>query len=442
VNPELQRYLWLELTPQRLLVTPVLLLALFALVHLLADHDTLRAMAVAAYWVVIAVGVLWGGRLASEAVTAEVIAGTWDQQRLCSLAPWSMTWAKLLGAPVISWYACAPCLVLIALGARPWAAPVDAALDALLLAMIVLFCHAIGLLASLHVAAHGRVASARPGMLLQLLGLACALPMLVVAASAFGGGWAGEVRWFAMPLSLRSFTLGSVAAFTVWAVLGCHRLMRAELQLRNSPWVWIAFVVFCMVYAAGWSWSADQVAALTINARRIDATGVALVSAHGTALALGYLVLLAERKDPVAWRRGLGALRAARPGDALELTPRWACVLPLVAATAIGAWLADSAGWLLCASSLAFFVRDAGLVVMLNLGARRERADTAAVLYLAVLYVLAPALVLAVGGAAAGWLLPAVHGAVLPALLPGVLQAVLIWAAVRARWQRQQAAWA
>jgi hypothetical protein len=38
--------------------------------------------------------------------------------------------------------------------------------------------------------------------------------------------------------------------------------------------------------------------------------------------------------------------------------------------------------------------------------------------------------------------LPAVHGAVLPALLPGVLQAVLIWAAVRARWQRQQAAWA
>lgn len=202
MNPELQRYLWLELTPHRLLVTPVLLLALFALVHLLVDQYTLRAMAVAAYWVVAAVGVLWGARLASEAVTGEVVDGTWDQQRLCSLPPWSMAWAKLLGAPVFAWYASAPCLVLIALGARPHAAPVDAVLDALLLAMIVLFCHAMGLLASLHAASRGRALSSRPGMMLPAVH--------------------GDVAPAVLP--------GALQAVLVWAVV------RVRWQRQQAAW--------------------------------------------------------------------------------------------------------------------------------------------------------------------------------------------------------------
>lgn len=441
MNPELQRYLWLELTPHRLLATPVLLLAVLVLVYLVRDQHVLRAMAVASYWIVLGVGVLWGGRLASEAVTGEVADGTWDQQRLCSLGPWSMTWAKLLGAPVFTWYASAPCLVLIALGARPGAAPAEAALDALLLAIIVLFCHAAGLLASLHVTSRGRTVSARPAMLLQLAALGCAAPLLVVAASAFRSGWGPDVRWFGVPLSLHSFVLASAAAFTAWAVIGCYRLMRAQLQLRNAPWVWIGFVVFCMVYVAGCTWSGERSALLTINGGRIEPLGVALLGAHLSALALGYAMLLMEPKDPVAWRRMLAALRRARLGAALELLPRWACVLPLAAMSAIAAWLADSAGWLLSLSSLVFFVRDAGLVVTLNLGVHAARADTAALLYLAVLYVLAPALVLAPGGDTSGWLLPSVHGNVLAGVLPGALQAALLWAVAGARWRRRQAAW-
>jgi len=441
MNPELQRYLWLELTPHRLLVTPLLLLALFALVHLLADQGTLRALAEVSYWVVLAIGVLWGGRVAGEAVSGELAHGTWDQQRLSSLGPWAMTWGKLLGAAVFTWYACAPCIVLIALGARPDAPALDAPGDALLLVTIVLFCHAIGLLGSLHLAARGRIESGRWGMLLQLAGLALAVPLLLVGIAAFGAGWSGEVRWFGMDVTLRVFVWCSAMAFTAWAVTACYRLMRVELQLRNAPWVWIAFVLFCMGYAAGFAWSGEPSAVVLIDGARIDAERLALLSAHASALGLGYLMLLLEAKDPVAWAMLLDAVRRGRIATALEHMPRWACVLPLLAAVTLAAWWWDVAGRLLCASLLVFFVRDAALVVLLNLGARPARADTAALLYLMVLYVLLPAVVLAAGGSAHGWLLPSMHGDLASAVLPGALQAALLWWLVRARWRRHQAAW-
>jgi hypothetical protein len=40
MNPEFQRYVWLELTPHRLLVAPLLLAAIFALVYVLDPEKT------------------------------------------------------------------------------------------------------------------------------------------------------------------------------------------------------------------------------------------------------------------------------------------------------------------------------------------------------------------------------------------------------------------
>ena len=46
------------------------------------------------------------------------------------------------------------------------------------------------------------------------------------------------------------FTSASVCVFAAWAMAGAWRLMRLELQLRNSPWVWVAFLFFAAVWRA------------------------------------------------------------------------------------------------------------------------------------------------------------------------------------------------
>ncbi|HEY5720670.1 MAG TPA: hypothetical protein VIW02_09840, partial [Gammaproteobacteria bacterium] len=118
LNPELRRNLWLELGPQRLLLMPLVLGLLFALAYALADGvDAGRyAVAVTAAIAYGLVCVLWGMHLAGEAVLGEVAARTWDWQRMSSVAPWSMTWGKLLGSTLYPWYAALFCLPAFALG--------------------------------------------------------------------------------------------------------------------------------------------------------------------------------------------------------------------------------------------------------------------------------------------------------------------------------------
>ncbi|HEU0264151.1 MAG TPA: hypothetical protein VFR01_00325, partial [Geobacterales bacterium] len=96
-NPEFRRNLWLEMTPYRLVGMPLVLAPLFYLVGKINDFDSksLVGTAVSLYFIL---AILWGTRLASEAVLSEIRDQTWDSQRLSAISPWQMTWGKLFGA--------------------------------------------------------------------------------------------------------------------------------------------------------------------------------------------------------------------------------------------------------------------------------------------------------------------------------------------------------
>jgi len=443
VNPEFQRNAWLEMTPHRMVAAPAVLLALFALMYLIGGDAAIGLMSIVGYWVALGTGVLWGGRIASEAVLSEVQQGTWDQQRLSCIAPWAMTWGKLFGAPVFTWYVCAPCLVMLVLGAGARMPAGEGYVHAVLLVLIILFAHAVGLLASLHLVARVNRLGARVSAGLHMLGLLCAAPLILFSIGAFMAGPPDErVSWFGHEIRSLYFALASTAVFTAWAVAGCYRLMRAELQLRNAPWVWMAFVAFCMLYAAGIAHGDRHTVDALVTINGLDVTGASLVAAHLGALALGYLVLFAQPKDPVELRRVLAHLRAGAAAQVLETLPRWLFVVPFITATAVALIVLDSVAAVFCASTVAFFIRDAAVVALLNLGERRQRADMAAAFYLLVLYALAPALLdAAFDLQLSGWLLPAVTGGFLLGVAPAAVQAVALWGAVARRWRALQAAW-
>ena len=87
-NPEFRRHVWLELTPHRLVVMPVLLAMIFLLVGMSADTARGNAIAFTALAIFALLCPLWGARLTVDSVADEFRDKTWDTQRMFALTSW------------------------------------------------------------------------------------------------------------------------------------------------------------------------------------------------------------------------------------------------------------------------------------------------------------------------------------------------------------------
>lgn len=421
-NPELRRNLWLEATPARLVLVPAILGGIFFLAFVADEH---RLGAVTATVALVCLGVLtwgWGAHLAAESILAELRGRTWDWQRMSGLGGWTLTWGKLAGATAPAWYGAALCLLAYAL-----ARPRDPEGSGWLAALVVLagvLVQAGSLLGALQAASRGRVAT-RAQSSVVLAGGAIVVLQVVAGASR-----ESPVEWYGLaPTALALGTL-SVGAFAAFAVVGAWVRVRRELRIRTVSAAWPAFLLFLMVWAAGFA-GGDRGGP---GSRALVAFLVAVAAAWGTALL--------EPKDPVALRRLARAGREGRWRTLAEDLPPWLLALPFV----LVAWVAVAAApegpiqaaggahvW--AAAIVAFLVRDLALVVYLALGDRPRRADLLAVVLFAAGYVLVP-LVLSASGlrAAAAAFYPDPDRAAVGAVA-GAVQAALAAALLARRWR-------
>ena len=139
-NPEFRRNLVLELTPHRLVAVPLVLGLIFVTAWAI---DGPGATAAAGRLVMTVLLALWGARAAADAVFGEVTDRTWDAQRMSSIGPWAMSWGKLFGATVFSWYGSLFCAPAVLMGLEN---PVNALVEILLFGLLA---HALALMISL-----------------------------------------------------------------------------------------------------------------------------------------------------------------------------------------------------------------------------------------------------------------------------------------------------
>ena len=147
LNPEFRRNLWLELTPQRLILMPIVLGLIFAIGAQFDKHSD-AAIALTANLVFGVLVVLWGCRRAAASVAGEVREGTWDWQRMSAITPWTMAWGKLLGSTAFVWYGGIICLAALAYAYAGRAAPSSIAIFVASTAMAGLIGHCVSLSAS------------------------------------------------------------------------------------------------------------------------------------------------------------------------------------------------------------------------------------------------------------------------------------------------------
>ncbi len=452
MNPELQRNLWLEAPRRRLIGTAILPALIFLLVWLVDRGNHAYAIVAAGAVLFVGAALIWAPREARAAVTDEVYARTWDFQRLSALAPWTLTWGKLVGATARPWLVAGLSLLIAFLQLASVTSFSHALFWAIVAVGLGVLMQASGLAVGLIEIRKSRAAGRPPGqrspglwlLALALLGaggVIWAHTHMIWSANLHGGVLTPghePLLWWGRTYDPVRFAAVSLVVFAVCAVGWAWRLMRLELQMRNLPWAWVGFVMIAALYVAGFDAPAD--ADVGVLDHRLALAGAACAIC-------AYLGALIEPADAVRARQFLAALN---PFEGLDLE-RLIWTTPLVAKPlALTAILflwdaiirkrdAGAPQTLLTLATLAFVLRDLGVIAGLRFR-RPGRGDFGVWMRLALIYVVGGLVGRLFGGVGGPALfIPTLH----PqgwSLIAGAIQAVAAWTWAARGWARSHKA--
>lgn len=451
MNPEFQRNLWLEASPRRVAWAAVVLGLIFGMVAFVTHSEggsSDKALAYTGLLVFYLCAVFWGARAASAAVLVEIADRTWDFQRLSALTPWEMTWGKLFGATSLAWLCGLAGLLVMIAGTLIYDPAVVPGLTIFMLALAVLvqaLMLAAGLIGVRKARAEGRVARSGGifwGLVLGGFLLSAIAGRLGIKGNGDGFGLGelftppARIDWWGASVDGELFRAVTVTAFAAWALAGAWRLMRLELQMRNRPLVWPAFLVFLAIFTGGLAFGGGLSAALL-------AGGFSIVLC-------AYAAAFVEPADRVRFRQFLGAAGRGDLARAATLVPLWLAPALLYALLVIGALAAGGAirpegGWNSGPSAsqglavFGFLARDLGVIAFFRFGPRPQRGDFGAVLALALLYSVGGLIAGSIGGETGVALFVPFGPIPFVSLASGLAQAALAWWLAAKRFRAPEA---
>jgi hypothetical protein len=304
------------------------------------------------------------------------------------ITPWQLTWGKLFGSTVYSWYGAIICIYFYGVSAQGKDQG-QILKTVLVLLLSGVLAHSISLLASLMVIQKERKFNKSQTAAILILGIMAAGPFINMALSK-----GTTITWFSFACADLDVLLGSILAYTLWAMVGVCQMLRLELQMKNGPWLWLCFVLFTMLHIAGFFYN-EPLRGL----HSMAAVSPAMLAAYCISVAAIYFMAFAERKDILSLQAVVRLATARDWRRFLERSPRWILTLPvtiLAGSAVVISSLSGGPGTMvtitcfICASLL-FVVRDMGIMLFCNLGTVTRRADMLTVLYLVLLYGVFPA---------------------------------------------------
>lgn len=447
MNPELIRNIRLECTTLRVGGAAVLIgLSLIAIVLTEArgpvfedtgwTHDVLSI----SHYAAMALVAFWGARKAADAVGEEMRERTWDQQRLSGLGPLPMTIGKVLGAGSAVLAILAMLLVVqatvIVIGPTPpygWdflffnnvrVGAFGAVLLHIAAAVLVFATAFFAALVALNGQDRPRAFDATLFQIVSvaaciwLLGLLSSERRSLYATNVAAPDGARHIEWWGVSLSDMIWANLWIWVFALWALYGGYHQMRRAFAMATSTTPWILFLGFVAVWGAGFAPGGERLAAFFALA--IAAYAAVLIEPHKLTAYRGWGAQLA-RVDPralvsgpawlYAWLGATGVAVSALAGGALEV-PNW--VYDTL----------DVSGPAAIAAAALFLLRDMGVAVWAGLRASDGRGVWAALVILAALHVLGPALSFAMIGFDG---LRAFAPVGVVSLISAAIQAALVW---------------
>ncbi len=477
MNPEFRRNLWLQLSWPRLLLTPVLLGVIFAVIGSALGRASVTNTAAGLFW---AVTLLWGCRQAADSIGEEVAGGTWHGQRMSSLGAWPMTWGKLAGATAFSWYIALICLAVhqgsweiapaipcsdrtvcpppqICITPQECRAGYERFLSVpLWMVAVALTCQAMALAVALAALRRRPLSLRLPVTMAQGLGVLTLLLLTSLYDAALGRAEsplmlavAGArkvqhqtVSWYGLDLDALTLGKALVVLALGLAIFVAYRLMQAALQYRTMPWGIVAGTVLVGAVLAGFTPHERAFAFWTGAAAPFFVACVAV-----------YLGIFSDRIDPPRLRRLLQSLGQGRMTAAARLAPGGIAAFAFACLAGLGFTAAGGTApvylpfgvtmlppprlqppGIAVAAMLLFVLRDIAVVFWFHLAGNARRADLAALVMLAVLHLLQPFVLDALGAGIALMKLGTVGAGLATVVFAGA-EAAVAWALLAWPWR-------
>jgi hypothetical protein len=437
-NPELRRNLWLEITPHRMLLMPLLLGLVFVMVGMLAKPpDVSRNLAIAGLGGFMLISFGWGTQLAAKAFSDELAERTWDWQRLSAISPWTITWGKLFGATAFTWYGGFFCLLvfLIYAPAKPFTHPIQTALTVVFLAITA---HACALTLAVQLTRLDPLKKSSPVFIFFALLITSGVLSFRSIRLVVNPTFEAPIDWYGWIMNNANFVLASVVFFAVWALVGAYRTLCQALTVRTVPVVLLGFMATAALYWSGFKTGhADTsiINALTWYVFQLSLT-------------LSYIMLCLEPSGPIVVRRLLNHLKLRQWRRAAEELPCWTVCIACALLSAlllnnfqpsgINAFFLPTIKVEILPITL-MLIRDAGILMFFAAAAKPRRVVGSALIYIVMLNLVLPGALHALGAEfAAGLVLPPyAEGKTLQSLI-ALFHALIAWSLasrrIRDRW--------
>lgn len=400
-NPELQRNLWQEFTPHRL-IGGVLILGILAWLSYVTNFKN------SFNWITYAIIFLWGIKSASESIREELQHGTWDYQRMSTLSPFKFTWGKLWGATSYTWFLAGLSFIgFISLGIF-FQKPLSLLMyQCFLYILCGLFGQYTAMALSLNAIQFGRDKHYSFRYFVAALLFSNMLFFTLVDYQNNLNINLDTIYWYQFKFTSHSFFLVYTVILLLWAMLGCYRLIRTEFQYKNLPYVWLAFCLFWIIYMTGFQPDIFKPFLNTLNPTSVPKLNLSskLYLAFLTASALVYISLFSEKYQSVTYKKISSLFGRKQYISGLALLPRWViagiCFIALyIGLVCFGSISIDLPtennrtiyGYVFGSTTLLLIARDILLVHYLYFSTQPKRAVLASILYLALLYAVLPVL--------------------------------------------------
>ena len=447
LNPELAKNIWLEFSPQRMILMPVVIG--LSTLSIVTNSDsiedaaaTIHSLAAVAF---IIITMLAGIRSASRSLSSEQTGETWDWQRMSGIGAWKLATGKLFGGTAYNWYGGLICLIIYIATAVTATDPALEILTALILIILSIGIHGVAMLATVPFMnqAGGKV-RLRTFLIYSIL--------ITAAVTIFSGYSSREaavapLSWYGMEISVPGIVLLLVTFYTTWVVAGLYRTMRAELQFTDPPNWWLLFLTTNLIFEFGFIISIPEL-------QMGDSVLFTLLLVMVQYLGFTYITALSDNKDVIGWRK---LLNEAEPRFIFRQLPLWTVsmgfsliclaffivlflIFPLSesATSQIVKLTQGNPAHLipLMVSVFAFVFRDIGIMLLLSFSDRR-RAPGTFVLVLFILYGLMPGVVREAGVNMIFF--PDPNADPMLMLAFPLVEALIVFMLVRRKWNQSQA---
>ena len=462
-NPELARNFKLELSNQRLILMPFVLILLSVLTVSFGSeaswnnkniYDVLAGYAIGAFGLIV---YLWGAKTAADGILDEYNNRTWDWQKTSALSPFKMTIGKLFGSTIYNWYGGIICLGIYFFAAinSEFVSPKIVLVTVINSVLTGLAIHGFAMLAALMQIRKGEGRD-------KIKSTSSIVFALIVLVTLFAGfdtfqvyfnELSRNIFWYGINFGFFGFLLKTLF-FTAWVIAGLYRSMRTELQYLNGLKWWVFFLISIGVFYAGFFIRGDE-----FQLEPLMLITVVIASLTSVYFLLTFMMAFSEPKEFVQLKQCINNLKTKNYQKFYQTVPLWALTIVFATFAAIITSILfslqsshaetsnqtltniSSAGFsfildyvkeniskyaLVPIAALGFLIRDVAIILMVNFSGKKKRADATAMLFLVLLYVVAPILVRNAGLTA--FFFPTVNeGNLLMVLAPWLQAAIVIY---------------